>query len=85
MPRVARVAAVVAVGAALVFAPAGAVAAGSATQQDLDDFEIESFDADLARRVAASRVVVAAAEGVAGVNRTPETATPAGVSPRTSA
>ncbi len=43
MPRFARAAAVIAVGAALVFAPAGAV---TASQQDLDDFEIESFDAD---------------------------------------
>ncbi len=46
MPRLARVAAVVAVGTALVFAPAGAVTAGSAAQQDLDEFEIESFAAD---------------------------------------
>jgi hypothetical protein len=49
MPRIARVAAVVAVAAAMVFAPAGAVTAGSAapaSSVDLDDFEIESFDAD---------------------------------------
>jgi hypothetical protein len=43
MPRFARVAAVVAVAAAMVFTPAGAA---TASQQDLDDFEIESFDAD---------------------------------------
>jgi uncharacterized protein (TIGR04222 family) len=41
MPRLARIAAVVTLGAALVLAPAGA-----ATAQDLDDFDIESFDAD---------------------------------------
>ncbi|MGB3910145.1 MAG: DUF2207 domain-containing protein [Pseudolysinimonas sp.] len=43
MPRFARVVAAVAVAAAMVFAPAGAV---SASSLDLDDFEIESFDAD---------------------------------------
>lgn len=43
MPRVARVVAVVALGVALVFAPAGAA---TAAQADLDDFKIESFDAD---------------------------------------
>ncbi len=41
MPRLARVAAVLALGALFVLAPAGA-----ATAQNLDDFDIESFDAD---------------------------------------
>jgi hypothetical protein len=43
MPRFARVVAVVAVAAAMVFVPAGAATASSA---DLDDFAIESFDAE---------------------------------------
>jgi hypothetical protein len=43
MPRLARVVATIALGAVLVFAPVGSVAAAEA---DLDDFEIESFDAD---------------------------------------
>lgn len=43
MPRIARVIATVTLGAALVFAPAGAVTAAPA---DLDDFEIESFDVE---------------------------------------
>jgi uncharacterized membrane protein YgcG len=43
MLRFARVVAVVAVAAAMVFAPA---AAATASSVDLDDFEIESFDAD---------------------------------------
>jgi len=43
MLRFARVVAVVAVAAAMVFAPAGAV---TASQQDLDDFEFESWDSD---------------------------------------
>lgn len=42
MPRPARVAAVVALGIALVLGPAGAA---TAAQTDLDDFDIESFDA----------------------------------------
>lgn len=43
MPRFARVVATMFLGAALVFAPAGAA---TASAPDLDDFEIESFDAD---------------------------------------
>jgi hypothetical protein len=43
MPRPVRVVATIALGAALVFAPAGSV---TASPTDLDDFEIESFDAD---------------------------------------
>lgn len=43
MPRIARVIATVTLGAALVFAPAGAATAAPA---DVDDFGIESFDAD---------------------------------------
>jgi hypothetical protein len=49
MPRFARAAAVIAVAAAIVFAPAGAATASPASSTspaDLDDFEIESFDAD---------------------------------------
>lgn len=43
MPRVSRFIAVAALGAALVLAPAGLA---TASQSDLDDFDIESFDAD---------------------------------------
>lgn len=43
MPRVSRFIAVLALGAALVLAPAGLA---TASQTDLDDFDIESFDAD---------------------------------------
>jgi hypothetical protein len=42
MPRVSRFVAVLALGAALVLAPAGLA---TASQSDLDDFDIESFDA----------------------------------------